>query len=135
MKLLSIVLTIFCVFLNNKEAQSQLQFSNPILDQDSPDPAILHLNGFYYLTQSTNGAREITIYKSPILTSFREAEARVAFIAPDGFQSIWASEMHEINGELYIYFTMDGEGRSHFMYVIKADDPNEPMGTWSQATK
>jgi len=43
--------------------------------------------------------------------------------------------MHLVDGELYIYFTMSGNGKDHRMYVIKADDPNDPMGNWSDAIR
>jgi GH43 family beta-xylosidase len=55
----------------------------------------------------------------------------VAYYAPVGYQDLWASEMHLVNGELYIYFTMAGMGKDHRMYVIKADDPTDPMAGWS----
>ena len=117
------------------ETEGQLLFSNPILDRNSADPGVMRLGDFYYLTLSEKKETELTIYKSPILTNFRGVESKVAFVAPTGFQNVWASEMHEVNGELYIYFTMDGEGKSHFMYVIKADDPKNPMGNWGPAIK
>jgi len=115
--------------------QGQLQFSNPIFDRNSADPAVLKLGSSYYLTLSENRETELTIFKSPILTSFREAERKIAFVAPEGYANVWASEMHLVNGELYIYFCMDGGGKDHRMYAIKADDPSDPMGNWSDAIK
>jgi GH43 family beta-xylosidase len=114
---------------------AQLTFTNPILDRNSADPAILRLGDFYYLTLSENTERDLTIFKSPILTSFREAESKIAYSAPAGYSNLWASEMHLIDGELYIYFTMDGNGKDHRMYVIKADNPNDPFGNWSDAIR
>lgn len=43
--------------------------------------------------------------------------------------------MHIVDGQLYIYFTMRTVEKDHRMYVIKADDPNDPMGNWSDATR
>ena len=48
---------------------------------------------------------------------------------------IWASELHLINNELYIYFTYrscdNPPEKDHYMYVMKADNSSDPMGNWS----
>src|SRR5271154_4519792 len=131
----NVVLSGFLTAMLCMSARAQLTFSNPIFDRNSADPAILRLGDFYYLTLSEVGETELTIFKSPILTSFRDVETNVAFIAPSGYGNVWASEMHLVNGELYIYFCMDGGGRDHRMYVIKADDPTDPMGGWRDAIR
>jgi GH43 family beta-xylosidase len=115
-------------------SQSQEMFTNPILDGDnSADPCILRVGFFYYLTLSENGAKDLTIFKSPILTSFNEAEKIIAYSAPEGYGDLWASEMHNIDGQLFIYFTMSSvfTGNDHRMYAIQANDPNNPMAGWS----
>ncbi|CAG7827235.1 unnamed protein product [Allacma fusca] len=128
------LLSLFCLLWASANAQST--FQNPIFDGNSADPSVMRLGNFYYLTLSTNSETEITIFKSPTLTSFREAEKSIAFKAPTGFRDIWASEMHEVNGDLYIYFCMaSNDGSGIHMYVIKADDPLEPMGSWSSHFK
>lgn len=114
---------------------SQQMFRNPILDRNSADPTILRLGDFYYLTLSENTERNLTVYKSSLLTSFREAESIVAYSTLEGFSDLWASEMHVVDGDLYIYFTMTGGGKDHRMYVIKADDPTNPMGNWSDSIR
>ena len=43
--------------------------------------------------------------------------------------------MHMVNGDLYIYFCMNYYGEDHRMYAVKADDPTNPMGTWSDAVR
>lgn len=111
---------------------SQETFSNPILDRNSADPTILRFGDYYYLTLSENTEHDLTVYKSPVLTSFRDAESVVIYSTPLGYSDLWASEMHIVDGELYVYFTMTGGGKDHRMYVIKADDPTNPMGSWSR---
>lgn len=108
----------------------QATFTNPILDEKAPDPSVLRHNGFYYLILALSN--QITILKSPILTDFRNAERREVYGAPPGRANLWAPEMHYIRGNLYIYFTMDDgvADQNHRMYVIKADDPNNPLGSW-----
>ena len=112
-------------------AQGQKTFTNPILDGNSADPAVLFHNGYYYLTLSTNTEHEITIYKSPVLTNFRQAETKVIYRAPPEYYDVWASELHVVDGELYLYFTQRTQTKIHHMFAIKADDVNNPMGNWS----
>jgi GH43 family beta-xylosidase len=107
---------------------SQETFRNPIIDGNSADPAVLRLGSSYYLTLSTQGETQITVYKSSRLTDFRSAETSVAFQAPENCRDVWASEMHEVDGQLYTYFAMNcGD---HRMYAVQAEDPTNPMGRW-----
>lgn len=111
-------------------SQCQLEFSNPILDADSADPNIIKVGDFYYLTFSKKDYRQLNLLKSDILTNFRDAEAKVAYTLPDGFNNLWAPEFHMIDGQLYIYFAMAIDGQDHRSYVIQAEDPTNPMGNW-----
>lgn len=113
----------------------RLNFTNPIFDRNSADPCVLRLGDSYYLTLSENRESELTIFKSPILTSFRNAEKKIAYRTPEGYYDLWASEMHLVDGGLYIYFTMRNETSDHRMYVIKAEDASDPMGNWSNAIR
>jgi len=124
-----------CMFVSVVHSQSNLTFTNPIFDRNSADPSVLRVGDSYYLTLSENRETELTIFKSPILTSFRNAETKVAYTALAGYFDLWASEMHEVDGELYIYFTMRTEDKDHRMYVIKADNASNPMGNWSDAIR
>lgn len=111
--------------------QVQETYVNPVIDALSADPAAIFIGGFYYFVTSTNTERELTILKSRWLTDFREAERSIAYSAPAEHSNVWAAEMHMIRGELYTYFTQDKIGESHRNYVIKANDPNNPMDGWS----
>ncbi|ODM89798.1 Extracellular exo-alpha-(1-_5)-L-arabinofuranosidase, partial [Orchesella cincta] len=120
-----------CMLLS--AVNSQLTFSNPIIDQLSADPAVHRVGDNYYLTISENGETELTIHKSKLLTNFRNAEKKVALkITPPAATDLWASEMHEVDGELYIYFTMNVPPIGHNMHAIKAENASDPMGNWSE---
>lgn len=127
----SVLILAACLF---GSSNSQATFTNPILDGNSADPAVFKVGDFYYLTLSENRETELTIYKSRNLTNFRDAEKSVAYTAKNGQSNLWASEMHEVDGGLYIYFCMDGNGKDHRMYVVKAET-NDPMGKWSDAMR
>ncbi|CAG7837407.1 unnamed protein product [Allacma fusca] len=128
-------ITFFAVTCLVGFSTQQRTFTNPILDGNSADPSVMKVGNYYYLTLSEERETELTIFKSPTLTNFRNAEKTVAYRTKDGQSNLWASEMHEVNGDLYIYFCMDGNGKDHRMYAIKADDPTNPMGTWSDAIR
>lgn len=121
-----VLVAIFCV------TNGQLMFRNPILDRNSADPAIIRIGNFYYLTLSENVETELTIYKSPILTDFRNAPSVVAYRTPPGYSDLWASEMHLVDGQLYLHFTMRTTNVEWRMYVMKARDPNDPMAGWEE---
>lgn len=123
------------VSLQVPSGQDQETYVNPIIDGLSADPSAIFIGGWYYFVTSTNTERELTILKSKWLTDFREAERSVAYTAPAEHGNVWAAEMHMIRGELYMYFTQDKTGESHRNYVIKADDPNDPMAGWSAPTR
>lgn len=115
--------------------QVQETYVNPILDGLSADPNAILIDGWYYFVTSTYSERELTILKSKWLTDFRDAERSIAYAARPEYGNVWAAEMHMIRGELYVYFTQDNIFESHRNYVIKANDPNNPMGEWSAPTR
>jgi len=126
---LIILLSIFTIY----DVACQETFTNPIIEVNSADPFVTRLRDYYYLTLSTERETHLTVYKSSELTNFRNAESKQIFTVPPGFGNAWASEMHLMkDGQLYIYFAMNKDGETHRMYALKADDPNNPMGNWSE---
>jgi GH43 family beta-xylosidase len=106
-------------------------FTNPIVSGNSADPFVIRIGGFYYMLLSTRGETELTVYKSDKLTNFRNVESAVIFKVPEGHGNVWAAEMHYMmDGGLYVYFSFNKDGESHRMYAMKANDPNNPMGSW-----
>ena len=104
-------------------------FTNPIIDGDSADPAIIRIGDYSYLTFTLWD--RVAIFQSPVMTDFRNRPSKEIFRAPAGYGDVWAPEFHVLDGELYIYFCMAGEGKDNRLYVLKADDISNPMGSWS----
>ena len=115
-------------------SNGQATFSNPILESYSPDPAVLrHSDGYYYMSLSTGADSAITLFRSKTLSNFRDAESKVVYNLAPGYFGLWAPEIHLVNGDIYIYFCMDtGDESLKRSYVIKADDPMDPLGSWDQ---
>ncbi|MCJ8009787.1 family 43 glycosylhydrolase [Lederbergia wuyishanensis] len=106
-------------------------FENPILG-DGADPWVVkHSDGYYYYTHTTG--RDITIWKSKTLTGLADAPKKTVYIPSDDgphSQSIWAPEIHFIDGKWYIYFAASGNTGSHRMYVLQSEG-SDPFGPYS----
>lgn len=92
-----------------------IAFHNPIFDESWPDPYCYHhTDGFYYMPRREDDRRGIGLFKSRKLSNWRDAEKVVALRAPDGLMSLWAPEIHFLQGNFYLYFAMDnGDNRNH----------------------
>ena len=74
----------FVILACVKFSAQQQTFTNPILDRNSADPAVLKVGNYYYLTLSDEGETVLSIYKSPVLTDFRNAERVTAYRTKEG---------------------------------------------------
>jgi GH43 family beta-xylosidase len=107
-------------------------FTNPIVDQDSPDPSIVYKDGYYYFTYTHNGA-DIVVEKSRTLNFKQAARATVWYPEMGTMYSnhVWAPEIQFIRGKWYIYFAAsDADMNTHRSYVLEADT-DDPLGTWT----
>lgn len=83
MAILAVILTVTLSLLGLSSAQSNTSatYTNPILPTGA-DPWVTKYEGYYYLTYTT--ATNITIYRSPSLTDWTDADAKLAFDPPPG---------------------------------------------------
>jgi GH43 family beta-xylosidase len=107
-------------------------FKNTLAEIDTPDPSIVYMDGFYYMTFTHNGA-DIMVMKSRTL-DFKQAQRKVVWYPPVGAMysaNLWAPEIQFIRGKWYIYFAADdGRNENHRMYALQADT-EDPMGTYT----
>ncbi|WP_240700272.1 family 43 glycosylhydrolase [Sphingomonas gei] len=110
-------------------------FTNPLLPS-GPDPWIVREGRDYYYL-GTLGDR-IAIRKTRDLGKLAEAEEKVVWRAPStgpNAQSIWAPELHRIQGKWYLYYTAAAAGhdddahRGIFVLENRAKDPQ--TGNWT----
>ncbi|CAL8072103.1 unnamed protein product [Orchesella dallaii] len=149
MGILKQVLQIFCILLpaliltadtttllQNGVAQANT-FHNPIFSESWPDPyCFIHSDGYYYMPRREDDRRGIGLFRTRTLSNWRNAEKAVVVRAPEGLMSLWAPEIHFINGNLYLYYAMDnGDNANHRMYVSRALNPSNPMGGWTEAKR
>lgn len=106
--------------------------SRYLFSGDAPDPRILKLNSTYFLTLSTNSQKAIKIISSQKLSNFRNSPSKV-ILDDSCLSEIWSPELRQINGQLYMYFSaLPCTQSPHTLYVMQANDPNDPFGSWSE---
>lgn len=88
--------------------------------------------GFYYYCESRGGDRTIVIRKSRSIASISQDPGTVVWHTPESgpnSRSVWAPELHRINGRWYIYFAADnGRNVNHRMWVLEGG--SDPLGTY-----
>lgn len=111
------------------QAPAARSFTNPLLPS-GPDPWIVrHEDTYYYM--HTLGDR-LSIRATKDVSRLAEAPETVVWTPPvDGVnaQSIWAPELHRIDGKWYLYYTAAASGhdddahRGVFVLENASDDP------------
>lgn len=107
---------------------------NPLLPS-GPDPSIIrHGKTYYYM--DTLGDR-LAIRATRDLARLAEAPEMVVWRAPasgPNAQSIWAPELHRLNGKWYIYYTAAAAGHDddehRGIFVLENAGPDPLRGRW-----
>jgi GH43 family beta-xylosidase len=132
----SIALTVLSVLVSTggRVGWAGEVFSNPLLDTGA-DPWVTYDRGYYYYT-NTMGDR-LQIWKTKDITELRSAATKVVWRAPangPNSASIWAPELHRLNGKWYLYFT--GSDRAHdddehrHQFVLENGSADPLSGRW-----
>lgn len=109
-------------------------FSNPLL-LSGPDPWVTKEGADYYYMH-TLGDR-LAIWKTRDLTRLADAEQRTIWKPPatgPNSHSIWAPELHRIDGKWYVYYTAvdiahdDDDHRG--IFVLENSSPDPLRGEW-----
>jgi GH43 family beta-xylosidase len=109
-------------------------FSNPLLPS-GPDPWVAQHDGIYYYT-STLGDR-IALWKTRDLGQLAKAPVTVVWRAPargPGSASVWAPELHRIDGKWYLYYTAAEKAHDddahRQLYVLENTSADPTQGHW-----
>jgi GH43 family beta-xylosidase len=108
-------------------------FCNPLLAY-GPDPYATFHDGWYYVMVTEHD--RLAIRRTWDLTDLRNAERRVIGKAPfsdECYQSIWAPELHRIDGSWYVYFTgntADDNDRNRRLFVMECLGPDPMQSEW-----
>lgn len=94
---------------------------------------MIHHDGLYYYCESRDQHRSIAIRKAKTITSIGTDPGVTVWTAPArgrNSQSIWAPELHRINGRWFIYYAADdGRNVNHRMWVLEAEG-QDPLGPY-----
>lgn len=124
--------------------------TNPLISTDESaqaDPCIFYYKGEYYLTGTNEGndthgwEQDMYIRKSETIEGIQNAEKQCILYCKqytDINNRIWAPEIHEVGGEIYIFFASDPAGtswspQSNVMHLksggdlMNPDDWEEPV--------
>jgi len=104
-------------------------FVNPILPSPSADPWVVQHEGWYYYCESRL-QDSIYIRKAKNFVNLNQDPGTLVWSAPvfgSNSRSVWAPELHHIQGKWYIYYAADdGLNENHRMWVLEANDPCGP---------
>ena len=109
-------------------------YTNPLLPS-GPDPWITQVDGIYYYTH-TLGDR-IALWRTDNIARLAQAEQVVVWRAPasgPNAHSIWAPELHRIDGKWFLYYSATASGfkddAHRAVFVLENDDADPMMGNW-----
>jgi len=117
------------------------EYPNPFIEERA-DPWILKASdGYYYFTASypqkgysdKEGYSKVTLRRSLTIDGLIDAEEVSiwdAYKSNGIYRNIWAPEIHEINGKLYVYYTGSIDRNNVFgirPHVLECIDRNDPM--------
>lgn len=132
---LALVLAALACACAGAGARGREHFHNPLLPS-GPDPWVIRHDGFYYYT-NTLGNR-IALWKTRDLAHLDRVKPATVWRAPKSgpdSTSVWAPELHFVDGRWYLYFTAadrahDDDAHRHiFVLEHAAGDPTR--GTWT----
>jgi len=100
-------------------------FFNVVLPEGA-DPWVIHHEGYYYLTVTTQV--NITLIRSKSLSGLGGGERKVIWVPPStgpDSKNLWAPELHHVKGNWYVYFAADdGSNENHRMFALQNSNPN-----------
>lgn len=91
----------------------------------SRDPYLLFFHGLYYYCFSRDNKIYLSYAKN--LDELEKAKECIVYPNEEGYQNLWAPELHIIDNRCYIYVACDdGTNENHRMYVLY-NDSNNPL--------
>ncbi len=103
-----------------------MTFHNP-LTPDGPDPFGTWHDGYYYVMVTEHN--RLQLHRTADITRLCEAESRVIWRPPSPLpenfpaaQSIWAPEIHQLDGRWHVYFTgntADDDDANRRLFVLR----------------
>ncbi|HMN46126.1 MAG TPA: glycoside hydrolase family 43 protein [Povalibacter sp.] len=123
-----------CTAASQKPPAGDEFFTNPLLTS-GPDPWVTR-DGDDYFYMHTLGDR-LAIWKTRDIADLQHAEHKTIWTPPPSgpnAQSIWAPELHRIDGKWYVYYTAAASGHDdddhRGVFVLENDSADPLHGEW-----
>ena len=96
-----------------------------VVDSGADPWLIRHEGACYYCFVVRDEA--VFVRRAESVEGIAEGETVEIWRPTDGLQTLWAPELHSLDGRWYVYVAADdGDDAHHRMYVLGADDPMGP---------
>lgn len=108
-------------------------YTNPVYDQDFPDPFVLRFEGRYYAygTGPAADGKMLKQLSSPDLVHWEAHGGALESLRLEGAEEYWAPEVAYRDGTFYLYYaTGRTEDPDHHLRVATA---SHPLGPWKDA--
>lgn len=99
-----------------------------IVDNNGADPFVCYENGMYYYTKTTGDS--VVLWRSKDLETVFTGEEKTIFKMPKELESIWAPELHYLNGQWVVYFAANRSKETHRMYALTNSSKDPYKGEW-----
>ena len=98
------------------------------------DPWVVHHDGRYHSCHVVDDA-SVHVRTSATLPGLGTAEAVEVWRPPPHLKTLWAPELHLLDGRWYVYVAADdGDNAAHRMHVLSGDAPTGPFELEGQIT-
>lgn len=98
------------------------------------DPWVVRHEGTYYYCHVIDDA-SVHVRTSATLEGLGAAEAVEVWRPPAHLQTLWAPELHHLDGRWWVYVAADdGDSSNHRMHVLSSDAPTGPFTHVGQIT-
>ncbi|KAF4309362.1 Glycoside hydrolase family 43 [Botryosphaeria dothidea] len=80
-------------------------YSNPLRETNGSDPQIVWYDGYYYLMTTT--WTDVQLTRATTIEGLKTGEGKTVWVDEDPSRccSVWAPELHELDGTWYIYYS------------------------------
>ncbi|OJG24543.1 hypothetical protein RR47_GL000266 [Enterococcus columbae DSM 7374 = ATCC 51263] len=116
-----------CQFNQSAKFTMTKQMTN-IVDNNGADPWVSYEKGRYYYTKTTGDS--VTLWRSKQLETVFTGKQKTIFKIPDELESIWAPEIHYLDGRWVVYFAANKANETHRMYALTNPSKDPYKGNW-----
>lgn len=115
-----------------------LSWSNPLAPRRADPHVSLHTDGYYYFTATVPEYDRIELRRARTLGELSTAEPKVIWRKHESgpmSASIWAPELHFIDGKWYLYFSAGEAGKNWDAirpYVLEGEGSNPLEARWTE---